>query len=69
MESELGTGDTGATYSAIFSGISHIPFGDRYRMLVGWISLFTFTFSYLFHFIHVPILTGPLAEECFPTFS
>lgn len=29
MESELETGDAGATYSAIFSGISHIPSGDR----------------------------------------
>lgn len=36
---------------------------DQCRMLVCWIGLFTFTFSYLSHFIRVPTLTGPLTEE------
>lgn len=42
MESELETGATGATYLAIFSGICHIPFGDRSNTVASVFSLLPF---------------------------
>lgn len=64
MESELETVATGATYSAIFSGISHIPFGDSSIKAVCMLDQpFHFYLSDLFHFVHVPILTGLLTDE------